>query len=552
MTKLAYARSVVARARQGRELERAEGKDRERFAAAIAIATGGLLRLSAQGGHSVLRPWLHIEAIRQGARWRWHRFLRRLPLLVHVAFHSPSDFRWAMRMPLIEGAAAIEAKATGGKWGEAGTWVGEAVPTAADDVFLTAASGNVTIGVEAKCRSLNCTGYVATLKHENVLLKIGDATAGAENVALKFNATMTFTPSATANINFESTSATEQTINFAGKTTRQIEMTTAGKWKFTGSVTCTAAMKVTRGTIDYGEQTYSWYRFSTESTNARSINLDGCTIAITGNGGVAVWGVVSTNMTSFTTNNMVATITDTGANEKKLTLAAMDYSKASFVIEGGGAGVVALGLTTNNTVKKLEIKGPKTVKLGAGKTLTLEQLVATGTAENKITIESSAGGEKAILKKTTGTVALDYVKLKDIKAEGGASWFAGSHSEDVSGNEGWTFTDPASAPSVIDDPVATTTLARFLEEDAINPNGEDTEAWFEWGETVAYEHGQTTKENLGSGNAPVAMTPVLIAGLVLGQTYHYRAVAQNAKGEAVSADKTFTPTGSSANLSLCV
>jgi hypothetical protein len=37
---------------------------------------------------------------------------------------------------------------------------------------------------------------------------------------------------------------------------------------------------------------------------------------------------------------------------------------------------------------------------------------------------------------------LDYVSLKDSTATGGASFYAGANSTDVSGNTGWTFTAP--------------------------------------------------------------------------------------------------------------
>lgn len=51
----------------------------------------------------------------------------------------------------------------------------------------------------------------------------------------------------------------------------------------------------------------------------------------------------------------------------------------------------------------------------------------------------SAGGQ-ATLSKSSGIVSCDYLSLKDSVATGGATWYAGSHSTNVSGNSGWIFT----------------------------------------------------------------------------------------------------------------
>lgn len=438
--------------------------------------------------------------------------------------------------------AQLTAKPAGGKWNSASTWEPEQVPTAADDCILNSASGNITIELEAKCRSLNCTGYTGTLTQSNVTLKIGDATAGEGNIALKFVAGMTYSPGAgAANITFLSTSATEQTIDFAGKITRQVAWEANGKWKMVGSHSSTAVVKTTTGYVDFNGQTLNWSRFESTIAATRTIKIDNCTIVLSGSSAsVPIWNL-NTEKLTFSASGSTLTISDTSATEKKLTLGGATYG--TIKIEPGGTGPVKLGLTSNNTIKRLEVVGgPKTIVLGSGKTQTVEELFATGSAGNLITIEASESGVRSILKKTTGTVSLDYLKLKDSEVGGGAEWFAGGHSENVSNNSGWVFSAPESAPSV-GVPAASATLAYTLEENSVDPNGAATEAWFEWGATEAYG-AKTAVQSLGSGHGSVAMTPVLISGLTLGQTYHYRAVAKNAKGETKGVDRTFTPTGS--------
>lgn len=105
-----------------------------------------------------------------------------------------------------------------------------------------------------------------------------------------------------------------------------------------------------------------------------------------------------------------------------------------------------------------------------------------------------------------------------------------------------TFTTPPSGPAppsaVADAPVAT--AGGFELEGAINPNGVATHYHFEFGETTAY--GEDLPEpdaNIGSGS-DVVLVDQEVTGLLPNTTYHYRAVAGNAEGPGVSADRTFT------------
>jgi hypothetical protein len=49
---------------------------------------------------------------------------------------------------------------------------------------------------------------------------------------------------------------------------------------------------------------------------------------------------------------------------------------------------------------------------------------------------------------------VDYLSIKDSNATGGAAWYAGTHSTNVSNNLGWTFTAP---------PVPSATNSNFLQ-----------------------------------------------------------------------------------------
>src|SRR5580765_4984790 len=71
----------------------------------------------------------------------------------------------------------------------------------------------------------------------------------------------------------------------------------------------------------------------------------------------------------------------------------------------------------------------------------------------------------------------------------------------------------------------------------VDPNGQATTWWFEYGTTTGYGS-QTTAKNGGSGNNPSNVS-IQITGLQKGQTFHYRLVAQSTGGTTHGGDATF-------------
>jgi|GEM_PF-2470854 len=92
----------------------------------------------------------------------------------------------------------------------------------------------------------------------------------------------------------------------------------------------------------------------------------------------------------------------------------------------------------NTTFNNFTINAPDTVTFAnAGLQSFIGNFNATGTAANIITINSDVAGTPGTLYKASGVVSCDYLSLQDSAATGGASWFAGLNSVDVSGNSGW-------------------------------------------------------------------------------------------------------------------
>lgn len=336
--------------------------------------------------------------------------------------------------------ATITAAAGGGNWTSGGTWSGGVAPTAADDVVLASTSGNVTIDTGAVGRSLSCTGYTGTLTHTaGVTLTLGDATAGAGNVALLLVSTMTYTLGAadTSAITFVSTSATTQTITTGGKTLGNwtVNCASNGSYQLADSNTtgATATVTLTKGTLDLNGQTCSWGKVTNSNSNIRTLTMGSSTVTLKGTSNI--WFISTATNLTLNPGTSTIVISDTSSSAKMFTGGGKTYNNLS--ITGGGAGTVTL--SGANTFNTFTINAPKSVVFPSSATTTVTSFVAVGSAGNVITITATTSGTAATLSQASGTVNSDYLSLKDSAATGGATWNAGSHSTNVSGNSGWLF-----------------------------------------------------------------------------------------------------------------
>lgn len=343
--------------------------------------------------------------------------------------------------------ATIVAAAGGGNWSATGTWVGGVVPTAADDVQLSGASGNVTIDVASVCRSLDCTGYTGTLTNTNLVgLSIGDATAGAGNIALKFVAGMTYTPINTT-FTFVSSSTTVQTIDFGGKSTGSLTFFQAsGKWQFTSAHTCVtnSGVNLTAGTLDTNGQTCSWTTFVSTGTGIRTLTLGASSITITGTGGTS-WNTSANN--NLVVNAGTSTITMSGAssvfNNGSSTGSTRIYNNVVFT----GASGVALtgGGTYNNVTRTGTAVKTDAFNLGGGTyTFTGTLTVNGNSATNRVRFGSDTNGTARSV--TAAAVSFSNVDFNDVTALGAANWNLSAitgGAGDCTGNTGITFTTSA-------------------------------------------------------------------------------------------------------------
>jgi hypothetical protein len=101
-----------------------------------------------------------------------------------------------------------------------------------------------------------------------------------------------------------------------------------------------------------------------------------------------------------------------------------------------------------------------------------------------------------------------------------------------------TFATPG-PPTIAGETASGITRTEATLEAQVNPNGHDTHYEFQYGETESYGESVpiAAPENIGEGQAPVPVSQQ-IAGLKIGTTYHYRVVAENARGRVTGTDHT--------------
>jgi hypothetical protein len=115
-----------------------------------------------------------------------------------------------------------------------------------------------------------------------------------------------------------------------------------------------------------------------------------------------------------------------------------DFSYSSVTINNQGQ---TIRLDGSNTFESLNINAGASVEFENGETQTINELVAVGTKFDPIVFYSDSEGTHATISKSSGTVDLEYIQLKDMHATGGAT-FNANNSIDNGNNTGWNITAP--------------------------------------------------------------------------------------------------------------
>ena len=189
------------------------------------------------------------------------------------------------------------------------------------------------------------------------------------------------------------------------------------------------------GTFDLNNKNVTCGTFVWTGSTTRTILMGSSTFTCTGTG--TVWSANTTNST-FTQGTSTIIISDSSSSSKTFSGGGVTYN--NLFLSGNGTGVYTIsGSNTFNTLKT--IPGLNTINFTAGTTTTTTTLILNGNsndANDRLTLQSTSGGNPWTLSVASGTVQSNFVTISDSTATGGASFIA-VESSNGGGNSGWKF-----------------------------------------------------------------------------------------------------------------
>lgn len=279
-------------------------------------------------------------------------------------------------------------------------------------------------------RNIDFTGFAGTWGATSTATIYG-------NLTLSTGMTLT---AAASTLTFAATSGTK-TIASNGKTI-DFPLTfngVGGTWQLQDALTMgsTRTLTHTNGTIDLNGKTLTVGTAYTTAAGTKNLTFNAGTLVCPTASTTAFNNAQPTNYTT-TAGTGVGYISMTGATAKTFVGGGSTFN---CTLQQAGAG--ALTITGSNTFTAISNSvQPTTFTFTASTTQTVTNWSVSGTSGNLVTINSSTAGTRATLSKSSGTVSSDYLSIQDSAATGGATWYAGANSTNVSNNTGWIFTAP--------------------------------------------------------------------------------------------------------------
>lgn len=306
---------------------------------------------------------------------------------------------------------------------------GASFPTSADDVFFDSNSGSGTVTISASsCRNLTLTGYAGNFTGGNVVQVFGPTiTLGATNT----------------NINIR-TSSTSTAISLLSSSAQVASFEVSGAGNvitLTGNLTCKSSITGVAFTMTSGTFNANGYDVTTYNVFPNGggiLNMGSGTWTLTGdtdNNGISIWGA-----TGVTVNPSTSTIKILENSSAGRTFDGAGKTYNNIWISGSGTGTIIF--TGSNTFNEFKDDGSiaHILKFTAGTTMAVSTFTVSGTSGHLISLVSSSNGSPWTISSAGPLISRDFLSIQDSSATGGAYWFAGANSTNVSGNTGWVFT----------------------------------------------------------------------------------------------------------------
>ena len=313
----------------------------------------------------------------------------------------------------------------GTKWAlTSGGAGGQAVPTAADDVFFDANSGASTVTISAGntgAKSITCTGFTGTITGTAAITVSGSVTLVA-GMTYTHTGTMTFNATAT--------------LTSAGKVFSGIIVNGAGiTFTLNGDLDISNRnLDVTQGTFNTANFNIIAGSFSSSNFNTRTITFGSSTVTLT-NTGVAFSFAINL---SLTFNANTSQINFTGSSVVFAT-GGKTFNNVSFnSTSAGGSCAFNGGGTFNN----LTLSAPATPGFIRYSTLNSNTITGTLTcagasALRRVFLSSDTIGSTRTF--TVGTLSANDCDFRDITLAGAASPASPTRAGNCGGNTNITF-----------------------------------------------------------------------------------------------------------------
>jgi len=279
-------------------------------------------------------------------------------------------------------------------------------------------------------KNVDFTGYAGTWQATSTATIYGNLTLSTG---------MSLTASSSA-ITFGATSGTQLittngktldfpvTFNGVGGTFRLEDAFTMGS---------TRTMTLTNGTLNLNGKTCTVGTAFTTATGTKNLTFNGGTLVCPNASTTAFNNAQPTNFTT-TAGTGTGTISMTAATAKTFVGGGSTYN---CTLNQGGAGTLTItGANTFNDIANTNATASQ-ITFPASTTNTFNNFSLSGTSGNLISLRSSTSGTRFTLSKSSGTVSVSYLDIKDSAATGGATWQALAPNGNINSgnNTGWSF-----------------------------------------------------------------------------------------------------------------
>jgi hypothetical protein len=358
----------------------------------------------------------------------------------------------------------------GGSWSNTARWSasdggasGASVPLCHDDIFFTSnsiTSGSQTITLDMpRVKSLDFSSVANT--------PLAALTTPIDiHGNLTYRSAMTSTGSSTNLFQFVNRSDAVITSNGIPATTVAVTIQTppgvavslADDWTCSNGA---GNFIINSGTFNSNSHNMQVNIFQTGIVANRSITLDTSIITVTATGAGAPVNFTSSSGLTLSASSSTFVISRASSSTRIFAGSGQTFGTLTYTVAGSTGILQITGANTFGTINFSDATNARTLQFTAGTTnIILNHFNVQGTSGKLMTVNSITGGSTFTLSRSSGTESCDYLSLQDSIATGGAAWYAGTHSTNVSNNSGWIFTAGASSTTLTDSITPTETLKR--------------------------------------------------------------------------------------------